>query len=132
MKNTHTKMNANRGYTLIEVLIGILIFAVGMMALAQLQSNLAQNSGDANARTVAMNLAESLIERDRTFKVLESNGADYAYEDIQTVTGYQPDAGVYGVQYTVDKVVTPYYHVGDGTFCVTPPTGAAISDFKKI
>ena len=132
MKKTHTNTKANRGYTLIEVLIGILIFAVGMMALAQLQSNLAQNSGDANARTVAMNLAESLIERDRTFAVLESNGTDYAYEDIQTVTGYRPDAGVYGVQYTVDKVVTPYYHVGDGTFDVTPPPGAAISDFKKI
>ena len=58
MKNMHTNTKANRGYTLIEVLIGILIFAVGMMALAQLQSNLAQNSGDANARTVAMNLAE--------------------------------------------------------------------------
>ena len=65
MKN-HTNRNAARGYTLIEVLVGILIFAVGMMALAQLQSNLAQNSGDASARTVAMNLAEELIETDRT------------------------------------------------------------------
>ena len=49
--------SADQGYTLIEVLVGIVIFALGMMALASLQGNLARNSGDSNARTVAINVA---------------------------------------------------------------------------
>ena len=57
----------NGGFTLIEVLMGILIFAVGMLALAKLQGNLARNSGDANARTVATNIAEEIIEEVRVF-----------------------------------------------------------------
>jgi prepilin-type N-terminal cleavage/methylation domain-containing protein len=129
MKN-HTNRNAARGYTLIEVLVGILIFAVGMMALAQLQTNLAQNSGDASARTVAMNLAEELIETDRTFSVLESNGSDYAYNDIVDEVTTEVRSGV---SFTIDKDVTDYYYLpGSATFTEEPPTGAAISDFKKI
>ena len=40
MNKSSTRKCNCRGYTLIEVLIGILIFAVGMMALASLQGNL--------------------------------------------------------------------------------------------
>ena len=129
MKN-HMSKYAARGYTLIEVLVGILVFAVGMMALAQLQTNLAQNSGDASARTVAMNMAEEIIETDRTFSVLESNGADYAYNDIVDETTTETRSGIL---FTIDKDVTDYYYLpASETFTETPPTGAAISDFKKI
>ena len=62
MMNPSRNKARTGGYTLVEVLVGILIFAVGMMALAQLQGNLAKNSGDANARTVATNVAEEIIE----------------------------------------------------------------------
>ena len=58
---------SSRGYTLIEVLVGMIIFALGMLALASLQGNLARNSGDSNARTVANNIAEEVIEAARTF-----------------------------------------------------------------
>ena len=40
MKNTNARKRNSSGFTLIEVLMGILIFAVGMMALAKLQGNL--------------------------------------------------------------------------------------------
>ncbi len=63
MMNSSTRKRNSRGFTLIEVLIGILIFAIGMMALAKLQGNLARNSGDSNARTVATNIAEEMIEQ---------------------------------------------------------------------
>ena len=66
--NICTRKRGNKGFTLIEVLIGILIFALGMMALAKLQGNLARNSGDSNARTVATNIAEEVIERARVFQ----------------------------------------------------------------
>ena len=42
------------GMSLFEVLIGIVIFAFGMMALVQLQGSMARSAGDANTRTVGV------------------------------------------------------------------------------
>ena len=82
--NMNARKRNSRGFTLIEVLIGIVIFALGMMALAQLQGSLARNSGDANARTVATNIAEEIIETARTFsQITVSTDPDIrAYNDI--------------------------------------------------
>ena len=76
---------SNRGHTLIEVLVGIIIFALGMMALASLQGNLARNSGDSNARTVANNIAEEVIEAARNFSQVPPSdppGSADAFGDI--------------------------------------------------
>jgi len=75
---------SNRGHSLIEVLIGMVIFALGIMALASLQGNLARNSGDSNARTVASNLAEEVIESARNFSQIFTDPDDVAdaFEDI--------------------------------------------------
>lgn len=121
---------ASRGFTLIEVLVGILVFALGMMALAKLQGNLARNSGDSNARTVATNIAEEIIESSRNFVQVTSDGTNLAYNDIvdntETITRS-------GNVYTVVTEVTDYYY--DSTlddFDVTAPAGAGKSDFKRI
>ena len=82
MMKSECKEATTRGFTLIEVLVGILIFAVGMMALAKLQGNLARNSGDSNARTVATNIAEEVIESARNFGQITSDGTNSAYNDI--------------------------------------------------
>ncbi|MBT8039439.1 MAG: type IV pilus modification protein PilV, partial [Gammaproteobacteria bacterium] len=82
MMHSSKKTRRSGGYTLIEVLVGIVIFAIGMMALAQLQGNLAKSSGDANARTVAANVAEEAIESIRRFGQITSDGANHAYNDI--------------------------------------------------
>ena len=129
MKNMRKGNFASRGYTLIEVLIGILIFAVGMMALAQLQGNLAQNSGDANARTVATNIAESVIEQARSFSIITPDGTNHAYNDI---TGGTSTVDKSGVRFLVNTAVTDYYYQPDGSFDTAVPTGAASSQFKKL
>lgn len=129
MKNMRKGNFASRGYTLIEVLIGILIFAVGMMALAQLQGNLAQNSGDANARTVATNIAESVIEQARSFSIITSDGTNHAYNDISGGTSTVDKSGA---RFLVNTAVTDYYYQPDGSFDTAVPTGAASSQFKKL
>jgi prepilin-type N-terminal cleavage/methylation domain-containing protein len=96
------------GYTLIEVLVGILIFALGMMALAQLQGNLSKSSADSNARTVAINIAEETVEALRTFsQVTADPDPDVdAFNDI--VSGTQTvQRG--GIDYTLTSTVTDYY-----------------------
>lgn len=118
------------GYTLIEVLVGIVIFAVGMMALAQLQGNLAKNSGDANARTVATNVAEETIEFARSFGQLTSDGTNHAYADIVDGIATVERAGY---TYTVNSDVTDYYYVpASKTFTTTQPIGQVHADFKIL
>jgi len=126
------KMNArkrnNHGYTLLEVLIGIVIFALGMMALAQLQGSLARNSSDANVRTVATNIAEEMIEQARSFSQISSQVGKHAYNDI--VTGMQTVTRG-GNTYNLAAVVTDYYYQ-NGAFGTEVPPGAARSDMKLL
>ncbi|MBT8047299.1 MAG: prepilin-type N-terminal cleavage/methylation domain-containing protein [Xanthomonadales bacterium] len=130
MMNSSIRTHGNRGFTLIEVLIGILIFALGMMALAQLQGHLARNSGDSNARTVATNIAEEIIERARVFGQITSDGTNAAYNDIIDSTDSITRAGN---NYTVVTDVTDYYwDAGSGAFTTTVPASAGRSDFKRI
>ena len=131
---TYTLRNTRQtgGYTLIEVLVGILIFAVGMMALAQLQGSLAQNSGDANARTVAINVAEEVMETVRSFAQITSDGSTQAFNDIVDGTSTVTRAGY---TYSIVTDVTDYYYVpASKTFADTKPEGssAANPDFKHI
>jgi prepilin-type N-terminal cleavage/methylation domain-containing protein len=126
--NSYTR--SNRGFTLVEVMIGILVFALGMMALAKLQGNLARNSGDSNARTVATNIAEEVIESSRNFVQVTSDGTNLAYNDIVDGTVSITRSGHI---YTVVTDVTDYYYdSAEGNFGTSAPAGIAKSDFKKI
>ena len=56
-----------RGFTLMEVLIGIAIFAIGMLALASLQGALTRSTAEAKVSTTAVDIAEQIIEGQRGF-----------------------------------------------------------------
>jgi type II secretory pathway pseudopilin PulG len=119
---------------LIEVLVGIVIFALGMMALAQLQGSLSKASAEANARTVAINIAEEIVERLRTFsQVTASNSVD-AFNNIRT-----PDTNPFpvqrgGIDYTVTQTVQDYYYNPDtGAFQTTKPDTRIVNpDLKRL
>ncbi|MCH7506572.1 MAG: prepilin-type N-terminal cleavage/methylation domain-containing protein [Proteobacteria bacterium] len=122
---------SSRGYTLIEVLVGMTIFALGMLALVHLQGNLARNSGDSNARTVANNIAEEVIESFRTFSQIPTDpgGVADAFEDI--VVGQSViERG--GVNYEIDIDVTDYYSNSTGTFGTVNPGALVYADMKLL
>jgi len=120
---------SNRGHTLIEVLIGMVIFALGIMALASLQGNLARNSGDSNARTVAANIAEETIERARNFSQIftDPDGIADAFEDIGS---HPPSIDRGGVNYEISSVVTDYYVSDTGDFTTDNLDSKANADMK--
>ena len=70
------------GMTLLDVLLAMVIFVVGMLALASMQGNLTRSSADANARTMGTNIAEELIEQLRTFETIETEVGKVAFQDI--------------------------------------------------
>ncbi|NND45461.1 MAG: prepilin-type N-terminal cleavage/methylation domain-containing protein [Xanthomonadales bacterium] len=128
MNMNHTRQS---GFNLLEVLIAIAIFAIGMMALASLQGNLTRSAADANTRTVAVNLAETLIETRRGFaRVTDPTNTLPAYDDIadETITVTRG-----GITYTINSVVTPYwYNLAGDNFTTTEPGGSPIPDYKLM
>jgi type IV pilus modification protein PilV len=133
---THSANSSSKGYTLVEVLIGMVIFAFGILALTQLQGNLAKSSADSNARTVAVNIAEEIIEEARTFRQVESGVGVHAFNDI--VSGTQTVSRG-GVDYSVTRDVEDYYFEpadsvnGSGTFSDTKPDASiAEADMKRL
>lgn len=61
-------MNKQRGFGLIEVLISMLVFAVGAVALVKLQGELIQGGSNANARSVALSIAQEKLDDLRAFQ----------------------------------------------------------------
>ena len=73
------QLKKNQGFTLIEVLVAVLIFAIGMLGLAGLQLRAHQSSSFAHGRTVATLSASSLVERMRA-NLNGVNAGDYAFD----------------------------------------------------
>jgi Tfp pilus assembly protein PilV len=71
-------MNAHRlqrGLSLVEVFVALLVLSVGLIALAKLQVDLVRGGADARARTIALSLAEEKVEDLRTFALTDGGGA---------------------------------------------------------
>jgi len=116
--------------SLIEVLLAIVIFVVGMLALAQLQTNLTRSSADASMRTVAGDIAEEAMEGMHNYQSISPATGISAYDDIKDKQ-YTVARG--GVDYSVKVNVQDYYFLNDRTnVSTTPPTGAVDSDFKSV
>ena len=75
----------NKGFTLIEVLIGIVIFAIGILAVATLQASSTKSNSSARRITEATALAESKIEDLMLlpYDHADLNPVDSPYEEIQ-------------------------------------------------
>lgn len=69
----------NQGFTLIEVLVALLVFAIGMLGLAALQVEAYQAASSAQGRTVTTLAASHLFERMRA-NMDGFNAGNYAYD----------------------------------------------------
>ncbi|MFG6431415.1 type IV pilus modification PilV family protein [Roseateles sp. LYH14W] len=106
-----------RGVTLIEALVALVVMSFGMVALVGLLSNLRQSGDLAKQRSEAMRIAQAEIETLRAFSVLKkASGADPSvrdYEDnllkviaARTVVGENSNTS-----FVVERKVVPLYGV---------------------
>jgi len=131
------------GSMLLEVVLAIAVFAFGMLALVQLQGNLARSSADANTRTIAASIAEEFVERARGFTSVEADATTAAWEYKEMTEAVLTTTVTRGgVLYTVTASVDDYWYDPDpdvanfiATPSDTPPeklSHLVYSDFKLL
>ncbi len=76
MHRIKTNLNgrANGGFTLLEVLITMVIFAIGMLGIAGMQMAGMRHTHNSNMRSAAILQAEDLVERMRANQTGVNNG----------------------------------------------------------
>lgn len=129
------------GFALLDVVLAVAIFALGMLALAQLQGNLARSSADANHRTVAANMAEELVETLRGYRTVFADPNNGVW-DFQEMEGAALNDTVTrgGIDYTRTVTISNFWwDGGNETYirnqAVQPPTGLdhlLYPDFKLL
>jgi type IV pilus assembly protein PilV len=87
-------MRNEKGFTLLEVMIGLLILAVGLLAVAGLTTMIIKTNAYGNHLTEASTIAQAKMEEFRTTHPAAGNGSD-------TVEG------VTGARFTRKWAVTP-------------------------
>jgi type IV pilus modification protein PilV len=97
ISKTMNKANAAGGFTLIEVLVALAIFAIGFLAIASLQATYIGDNASARLQTEATSMAVQVIEQLRALPF------DHAEMD-PAANPHQPPAGStkgYNVQWVV-------------------------------
>ncbi len=76
-----------RGFSLIEVLVSLLVLGFGLLGLALLQTTALKATQSANQRTIATNLAYEVMDMMRANRLLSFR---YAYIDPSDVVAMRP------------------------------------------
>jgi prepilin-type N-terminal cleavage/methylation domain-containing protein len=113
---------ARRGFSLVEVLVAVAVLAIGLLAIAKLQSALIRSSGEARAYSVATGLAKDKLEELRSFDATQGVGRTY-----RSLTDGSESLGVIGgAEYTRGWTVTRYIFNKDPDHDPTTYDGAFV------
>src|SRR5688572_9395501 len=111
MKNSIPR--TTRGFSLIEVMIAVIVLAIGLLSLAALQGELFRAGAEAKARANAATIAQQVIEDSRTFGFVVPPDEDYTHNTYTNlVSADEPWEvnDVAGVDFTVDREVVRYVY----------------------
>lgn len=131
----HSYRNA-RGFSLIEVMIAVIVLAVGLLSLAALQGELFRSGAEAKARANAATIAQQVIEDARTFGFTVAPDVDYVGNTYSSLVTDEWDVlDVSGIDFNVDREVIRYrYDEATGTFAenAVDPFSIGVPEFKMV
>lgn len=107
MKRVHLRLSAEGGFTLIEVLIGISIFAIGMLAVARMQMLTVRNTAVGNFTSQATMLANQKMEELKTMAF-----ADLANQVENNIDAEGNAGGPYNRTTTIDPLAAAGSNLG--------------------
>lgn len=115
-------ISRQRGVTMIEVLVSVLILSIGLLGLAALQSSSLQFNHSAHMRTVSNNLAYDMADRMRANREAALAGEyDIGYEDPAPVGATVAEDDVAEWRAAIGQSLPS----GTGRIAVDPGAGAA-------
>ncbi|MBI5611490.1 MAG: type IV pilus modification protein PilV [Gammaproteobacteria bacterium] len=77
-----------RGFTMVEVLVAMVVIAIGLLGLAGLQASGLRFSGNSALRTQALLLSQDIIERMRANPPLATDPSPYAAYGVASATAF--------------------------------------------
>ena len=120
-------LSCNNGFSLIEVMISLVILAIGVLALTELQLTVSKGNGSSNTMATAVSLAEQKMESLKT--------ASYATIQSESPTAVTASGGTYTRQVIVTsnqpmlnvKTVQVIVSGADGQRTFTVPLSTVIA-----
>lgn len=137
-------LRINKGFSLLEVLITLIVLGMGLISLAMFQGAVIKDSGLAKERSIAVYLAQQKIEDLRNYAALEPPSSNplslVDYTAIGSNLGGQvvtiPNSNVqYTRSWSVSNLYYPLTHNSKPTTAVPPtPPGmpTPIPDLKEV
>ena len=83
------QLKNSSGFTLLEVMVALVIFSVGLLGLAGIQAIAMQNNNTAYMRTIAMQHAYNMADLIRSSTDFDGD-VDSAFDTITTALGAEP------------------------------------------
>lgn len=114
------KRTSQSGVMLIEALVGILIFCIGILALIAMQATAIQAAQDSRYRTEAVNYANDLLSQ--ILVNVDRTSAATLQASLATLTHQSGGANcVFSGAASTNAVVTDWAELVSGTTGLTPP-----------
>ncbi len=152
MKTNKKLIPAHSGFSLIEVMVALLVLALGILAISKLQGTLIRNGSDANKRSVAASLAQKKVDDLKSFATLKAdvNGdgvvdswssaatwplSQQSFEFIDDNEGgiIAPGAYSFGeLDYQLSWDVTPYFYNEGVSNPASTAAATVVSRFKDV
>lgn len=95
-------LSKDKGFTLIEVLIGLIILAIGILAIAGMQITSIRGTSFSNNLSQASVLAQNRLEFLKGLPLADARLNDGTYPD-------PPDVGIFSKTYTATRNPNPNY-----------------------